>query len=157
MNKNKLLIAAAALAVIIVPVYFGARSVDRTDIAASATAAGPRSSVRAERVEVVHFHGATQCASCKAVGALALKTVKERFPKEYADGTVVFMEVDGSKPEYQAIVGKFQATASSLFLNAVTGGTDHIEEDVTVWRLTYSESKYLEYLEGRIRRLLLGE
>jgi hypothetical protein len=156
MKKKHLLITAAALLAIIGPVYFGARSADRVDATAPSPTAvsGSQSSVRADRVEVVHFHGATQCWSCKTVGDFALKTVKERFPDEYADGTVVFMDIDGSKPANQAIIQKYQATASSLFLNAVTDGQDRIEEDAAVWRLIYNEKKFSEYLEGRIRQLL---
>jgi hypothetical protein len=124
--------------------------------AVQAPSAGPMSSETkmADRVEVVHFHGVAQCWSCKTVGDFALKTVKERFPDEYADGTISFKDVDGSKPENQAIVQKYQATASSLFLNAVTDGHDRIEEDAAVWRLVHNEDKFVEYLEGRIRKFL---
>ena len=67
---------------------------------------------------------------------------------------MVFLDIDGSKPENQAMVTRFRATASSLFLNTVAGGQDRIEEDADVWRLVYSESKYVEHLESRIRQLL---
>jgi hypothetical protein len=153
-KKHQLLIAVAALLAIVGPVYFGARSAGRVVVTAPGAAVDPQPSVRAERVEVVHFHATQQCATCKTVGRLALKTITERFPKEYADGTVVFLDIDGSKPENQAMVTRFRATASSLCLNAVAGGQDHIEDDADVWRLVYSESKYVEHLESRIRQLL---
>ena len=53
----------------------------------------------AEKIEVVHFHGTQQCISCITVGKFALETIKERFPKEYADGTIVFKEINGELPE----------------------------------------------------------
>jgi len=151
--KNTLIVIVAILA-IVGPVYLGARSAGRVAATAPGAAVDPQPSIKAERVEVVHFHATQQCVTCKTVGRLALQTVKERFPKEYADGIVVFMDIDGSKPENQAMVTRFKATASSLFLNAVADGQDHIEEDADVWRLVYSESKYIEHLESRIRRLL---
>lgn len=111
-------------------------------------------SVRADRVEVLHFHGTQQCYSCKKVGELSFRTVKERFPNEWQDGTVRFLEVNGDLPENRETVVKFQATGSSLFLNAIAGETDHIHEETTVWRLISSEQKFMDYLEGQIRNLL---
>jgi hypothetical protein len=46
----------------------------------------------AEKIEVVHFHGTQQCWSCITVGEYALKTIKEKFPDEYKNSTIVFKE-----------------------------------------------------------------
>jgi hypothetical protein len=107
-----------------------------------------------ERVEVVHFHGTQQCTSCRAVGAFAKKTLEESFPAELQSGRVVFRDVNAELPENRDIVQQYQARGSSLFVNAVSQGQNHIEEDATVWRLTTNDVQYKQYFEPKIRTLL---
>ena len=108
----------------------------------------------AQKIEVVHFHGTQQCVSCIAVGKLALQTIKERFPKEYADGTIVFKEINGELPENNEMVMKYRATGSSLFINAINDGVDNITEDTTVWLKISNEKDFLNYFENKLNNLL---
>ena len=108
----------------------------------------------ADKIEVVHFHATQQCVSCITVGKYALKTIKDKFPEEYASGEIVFKEINGELPENQAIVKKYQARGSSLFVNAIRGSNDEITEDTTVWRLVNSETQYTAYFEGKLKTLL---
>jgi hypothetical protein len=108
----------------------------------------------AEKIEVVHFHATQQCWSCITVGEYALKTIKEKFPEEYKNGTVVFKDINGELAENRDIVMKYRAGGSSLFINAIKGGVDNIEEDVTVWRLVTNEDQYINYLQNKINNLL---
>lgn len=108
----------------------------------------------AERIEILHFHATQQCWSCTTVGELALKTVTERFPQEYAAGRIVFRDVNYDLAANRDLVIKYQARGSSLFVNAETGGQERIEEDVTVWRLVNDERQFMNYFEGRLKGLL---
>jgi len=108
----------------------------------------------AEKIEVVHFHATQQCWSCKTVGEYALKTIKDKFPEEYKNGTIVFKDVNGELPENRDMVIKYQASGSSLFINAITNGQNNIEEDVTVWRLINNESQFVNYFENKLNKLL---
>jgi len=108
----------------------------------------------AEKIEVVHFHGTQQCWSCRTVGEYALKTIKERFPEEYKNGTIVFSDVNGELPANRDIVTRYQARSSSLFVNAITAGNDNIHEDATVWRLVSNEQQYMDYFEAELKKLL---
>ena len=114
----------------------------------------PMSVMPADRIEVVHFHATEQCASCIAVGELSLKTIKEKFPEEYASGKITYLDINGELPENQAIVMKYQARGSSLFVNAIRGGRDDISEDVTVWRLINDENQFVSYFENKLNTLL---
>ena len=114
----------------------------------------PISVLPADKIEVVHFHATQQCVSCITVGKYALQTIKDKFPKEYASGKIVFKEINGELPENQAIVNKYQARGSSLFVNAIRGDKDDIAEDTTVWRLINSESQFISYFENKINSLL---
>ena len=108
----------------------------------------------ADKIEVVHFHATQQCWSCITVGEYALKTIKEKFPEEYESGKIVYKDINGELPANQAIVIKYQASASSLFINAIKDGKDNIEEDVNVWRYVSNESQFIGYFENKIKSLL---
>jgi UDP-N-acetylmuramyl tripeptide synthase len=108
----------------------------------------------AEKIEVVHFHATQQCWSCITVGEYALKTIKEKFPEEYKNGTIVFKDINGELPKNKDIVIKYQAGGSSLFVNAITNGKDNIEEDVTVWRLVVNEGQFINYFQNKLSKLL---
>jgi hypothetical protein len=110
--------------------------------------------ISAEKIEVVHFHGTHQCWSCITVGEYALKTIKEKFPEEYKNGTIVYLDVNGELPENRDMVIKYKAGGSSLFVNAITAGKDNIEEDVTVWRLVSNESQFINYFQDKLNKLL---
>ena len=113
-----------------------------------------QSVVSADKIEVVHFHGTQQCWSCITVGEYALKTIKEKFPEEYESGKIVFKDVNGELKENQAIVIKYQARGSSLFVNSIVGEKENIKEDVTVWRLVNNEDQFKTYFENKLKGLL---
>jgi len=108
----------------------------------------------AEKIEVVHFHATEQCVSCIAVGRLAKKTIEDKFPSELENGTITFRDINLDLPENKETVAKYQASGSSLFVNAIAGGKDNIEEDATVWRLISNESQYISYFEKKLNSLL---
>ncbi len=113
-----------------------------------------KAEVPTDKIEVVHFHGTHQCWSCITVGEYALKTIKEKFPEEYKNGTIIFKDVNGELSENRDVVIKYQAKGSSLFVNAITDGKDKIEEDVRVWRLVINESQFINYFENKLKKLL---
>ena len=108
----------------------------------------------AQKIEVVHFHATQQCISCITVGEYALKKIKERFPEEYANGTIVFKEINGELKENSDMVMRYKATGSSLFVNTIIDGKDNIEEDTTVWLKISNEQDFLNYFENKLNKLL---
>ena len=110
--------------------------------------------IPADKIEVVHFHATQQCWSCITVGKYALKTIKEKFPDEYASGKIIFKDVNAELKENQEIVIKYQARGSSLFVNAIRGNRDEITEETTVWRLVSNEDQFISYFENKLHSLL---
>lgn len=108
----------------------------------------------ADNIEVIHFHGTQQCWSCITVGEYALKTIQEKFPEEYANGTIIYKDINGELPENKDIVIKYQAAGSSLFVNAIMNEKNNIEEDTTVWRLVNDEIQFINYFEDKLKKLL---
>jgi hypothetical protein len=109
---------------------------------------------KADKIEVVHFHGTVQCWSCETVGEYTQYTLDRNFAKELADGTISYRSINVELPENAAVVNQYQARGSSLFVNAIYDGEDHISEDVTVWRMIGSQSQFETYLRDKINQLL---
>lgn len=151
MNKKTIIgiaVGIGILALLAIVSYAGSPK------SSDSTTANTPSGQPAEKIEVVHFHGTQQCWSCVHVGEYALKTIKERFPEEYKNGTIVFLDINGELPINKDIVMKYQARTSSLFVNAITAGNDNIHEDATVWRLVSNERQYMDYFEAELKKLL---
>ena len=110
-----------------------------------------------ERVEVYHFHGNQQCASCIAVGDLAEKTVNANFKDELASGRLVFAHVNYDLPDNTALAAKYGVTGSSLWLGIYDNNGFHRQQILDVWYLTGDEEKYKAYLTNVITRRLNGD
>ncbi len=151
MNKKYITIALS----IIVLAFITSGCTNSSNLATTADndALMSKAAQTAEKIEVVHFHGTQQCWSCKTVGEYALKTIEEKFPMEYQDGSIVYKDINADLPENSYIVTKYQASGSSLFVNAIINGQNNIEEDTKVWRLVSDETKYLDYFETKLNNL----
>lgn len=110
-----------------------------------------------ERVEVFHFHGNQQCASCIAVGDLAEKTVNANFKAELASGRLVFAHVNAEQPENAALATKYGVTGSSLWIGMYDADGFHKEQDIRVWYLINDKDAYSTYLSGLITKRLNGD
>ncbi len=156
--KNKFIIIVSALLITV----FGLTGCDGqtndpiNTAPASSSSDGlmSKSVQKADKIEVVHFHATQQCWSCITVGKYALKTIQERFPEEYKNGTIVFRDINGQLPENRDMVIKYQARGSSLFVNAIADGRDNIQEDIRVWRLITNENNFMDYFESKLKELL---
>lgn len=88
----------------------------------------------ADKVQVFLFHGTQRCSTCIAIGKLAGETVNERFQTEIKSDRIEFKEINIDLPENKGLAIKFQASGSALYLNAIRGNKDNIEQDTKVWR-----------------------
>jgi hypothetical protein len=109
---------------------------------------------KAEKIEVMNFHATQRCASCSTLGKYSEETINEFFQPELRDGIIRFQSVNVDLPENREVAKKYQAAGSSLFINAIYGGQDHIEQDAKVWRLLGSEQQFKSYLKDKINGLL---
>ena len=154
MNKRIIISIIIAILVVVIAVI-AKNNGQQSDINSVDKLASENSdAIHAEKIEVVHFHGTRQCWSCVTVGEYALKTIQDKFPEEYKNGTIVFMDINIELPENEDIVVKYQASGSSFFVNIIIDGHDNIEEDTTVWQLVGDESKYINYFENKLKNLL---
>jgi len=87
---------------------------------------------KADRIEVINFHATQRCVSCTTLGKLSEKTITERFVNEVASGKIIFKSVNVELRENTEIVNLYQASGSSLYINAIKEGKNNIVQNVKV-------------------------
>ena len=113
--------------------------------------------VSGARIEVFHFHGTRQCASCKAVGAYTEETVETYFSDELESGKIVFRHINAELPENREIALKYGATGSSLWIGIYRAdGSFSKEENVKVWYKINDKQDYMNYLKQVLEQKLNG-
>ena len=112
------------------------------------------SSTPANRVEVIYFHRAQRCAGCKYAEAGTRSTVETYFKDELASGKVIFEAVNLGDKENATIVKKYGAFTSSLFINTIRDGADHIEEVTDIWFVLGKDEAFVNAVRDKIERSL---
>ena len=115
------------------------------------------SSTPADRVEVIYFHRAQRCYSCIYAEEGTRYTVETYFADELASGKVTFEAFDVGDKENATIVNKYGAFTSSLFINTIRDGTDHIEEVTDIWFVLGKDEAFMEIVKSKIEKRLKGE
>lgn len=122
------------------------------------SSANPTISADVQKIEIYHFHGTNQCASCIAVGDLAEKTVNTYYSEELKSGKIVFGHINGELSENSELVRKYGATGSSLWIGVYTSdGQFKAEQNINVWYKINDEQDYMNYLKRVIDKRLAGD
>lgn len=119
--------------------------------------ASNNSSGPADRVDVVYFHPTRRCYSCMWLEAGTNYTVNTYFADELASGELTFQVINIDDEANSEIVGKYGAFTSSLFINTVRDGIDHIEHASEVYYFIGREEAFVTALKSKIEKCLNGE
>jgi len=111
----------------------------------------------AEKVEVVYFYRPQRCTGCIYAETGTLYTLETYFADELASGKITFATFDVAAEENAAIVEKYEAYTSSLFINTIKDGTDHIEEIKEIWFVLGDDEAFIEVVKSKIEQSLSGE
>jgi len=111
-------------------------------------------SVTADMVEVIYFHRAQRCRSCVYAENGVRYTLETYFNDELESGEVAFQAVNIEDKENTTIVNKYGAFTSSLFINKIISGTDHIEEVKEIWFVLGKDEAFIEIVKGKIEESL---
>ena len=112
------------------------------------------SSVTVDKVEVVYFHRAQRCSGCIYAETATRYTVDNYFKDEMASGKLEFKVVELSNEANTAIVKKYGAYTSSLFINGIKDGVDHIEEVDKIWFLLGKDAEFVSLIKATIEKYL---
>jgi hypothetical protein len=105
-------------------------------------------------VEVVYFHRAQRCSGCIYAGDTTEYTVETYFADKLASGKLVFKMLNLQDPANAAIVEKYGAYTSSLFINDIKGGINQIEEVTDIWFLLHNDEKFVNLVKGELEKHL---
>lgn len=102
---------------------------------------------KSDRVEVVYFHGAQRCPTCKAIEMHSREVVESYFAKDVRRGRVVFRVVDISDAESSKLAKSYRVTWSSLFVNGWKGSKEY-RSNLTRFAFQHARTKPLEFKKG---------
>jgi predicted small lipoprotein YifL len=111
----------------------------------------------AEKVEVVYFYRAQRCTGCVYAETTSQYTLETYFADELASGKITFTSLNVEAEENAAIVGKYEAYTSSLFINTIIDGVDHIEQVKEIFSVLGDDEAFIEAVKTKIEQSLSGE
>ena len=115
------------------------------------------SSGPADRVDVVYFHRTQRCHTCIHAEELTRYTVETYFSDELASGKLTFQSIDVQDSNNAAMINKFGAYGSQLFINTIRDGIDHIEQTTDLYPLINNDQAFVTALKSKIENSLSGE
>lgn len=105
-------------------------------------------------VEVVYFHRAQRCSGCIHAQDMTEYTLNMYFADELENGEIVFVALNLQDANNSAMVQKYGAYTSSLFLNDVEGGADSIEELTDIWFVLSDDEGFVDIVKTAIEECL---
>ena len=127
----------------------------------SPTAPGPHTTPKLEPsaggddyVELVYFHRTKRCYSCQYAGDMTRYVVETYFADETADGRLLFKELNVQDSSNAAMIDRYGAYGSSLFVNAVIDGEDHIRHVAAIWYHIGDDDEFVSVLRAEIGMML---
>ncbi len=76
------------------------------------------------KIEVIDFHSTHRCITCKAIEANTVYTLDTYFAELLKSEKITFSTVNIEDPLNYALVEKFQAAGTSLYLNVIIDGKE---------------------------------
>lgn len=116
----------------------------------------PRTTSAVDRVDVVYFHRTNRCYSCIYAETGIRYTLETYFQKEMSSGKLTFKSVDVQDTGNAAIVKKYGAYTSQLFINTVIGDTERIEDVTEIWLFIGNDEAFCQVVGTKIAKALEG-
>ena len=111
---------------------------------------------QSNRIEVLYFHGAQRCVTCRAIETNTITLLDSLYSKEKANGKIVFKVIDISKKENEQIADKYEVTWSSLFVNGWKDGKENANNmtEFSFSNARNAPDKFKEGIKSKIDELL---
>jgi len=105
-------------------------------------------------VEVVYFHRTQRCYACIWAGDGTEYVVQTYFSDELASGRLILKMLDVQDKANSEVVKTYGAIGSSLYINTVVDGVDHIEHIIDIWYKVGNEQAFIDVLKPIIEKAL---
>jgi hypothetical protein len=112
-----------------------------------------------DRVDVVYFHRPQRCPTCLCFEERIRYVMSTYFQDELDSGQMTFGVYNIGDSKNAAIVKKYGAISSQLFINIVKDGTDHITDiqDIWSWNCRTDKEGFDQQVKNVIEQSLNGE
>ena len=107
-----------------------------------------------DRVEVVYFHRANRCHSCTTIEEATRSVIENDFAQQLQSGDLSFQVLNVEEEANSATIERYGAHTSSLFINTVEEGRDHVEEVTDAWLVVNDSEALANLVKGEIQEHL---
>ena len=123
---------------------------------APATAPVPADTVAAAgQVIAYYFHTTARCASCRQIEAYSHAAIEAAFPKELADGRLVWRMVNVDEEGNEHFMEDYELFTKSLVLvEQVQGKQVRWKNLPKIWELLQQKERFFAYVQGEVRSYL---
>ena len=111
------------------------------------------------KVDVVYFHTAQRCVTCLCFEERINYVVNTYFSSELKGGKMTYLVLSIGDSKNKAIVTKYGAVGSQLFINTIVNGKENIKDIEDIWDWSCRSNKPLfDYkVKNVIERSLKGQ
>jgi hypothetical protein len=107
-------------------------------------------------IEVVYFHRTERCESCLNAENYTRETLDKYFADQLKNGLISLQVLDVEKPENAALVQKFDAAGSALYLSVLIQGTEYLCPNPDIWFYTSNKYLFVDTLRKKLTSLVGG-
>jgi len=111
---------------------------------------------QADRVDMVYFHRTNRCYSCNYAEAATLYALETYFQEELDSDKLTFESVNVQDDSNAAIIEKYGAYTSQLFINTVTGDNENIEHVTEIWNFIGDDEGFTLLIRTKVTNALEG-
>lgn len=110
-------------------------------------------------VKLLYFHRPQRCTKCLCFERRVSDVVSEYFQDEIDSGQLTFQILNIGDKENYALVQKYGAVGSQLFINTKIDGEEHIRDiqEIWVWDCTSNTDRFDIEVKNIIELSLAGE
>ena len=105
-------------------------------------------------VELVYFHRTRRCYSCQYAGDMTQSVIENYFSDELANGKLLFKMLDVQDSANAEMTNRYGAYGSSLFVNVVIAGEDHIQSITSIWYHIGDDDKFISDVKTEVEKAL---
>jgi hypothetical protein len=97
------------------------------------TASPEKASDTVDKVELIYFHSPQRCKTCLCFEKRISYVVQTYFQDELKSGKLTWGVYDLGDNNNTAIINKYRAVGSQLFINTIKDGVDNIKDIQEIW------------------------
>lgn len=102
---------------------------------------------KSAKLKIIYFHAERRCPTCISIEENTKKTLNTYFASQLKDGTITLQVLNVAEDKNQAMVEKYEADGSGLFLTKVSGGKE-TTTDFTNFAFSYSRNQSEKFIAG---------